>query len=215
MHLEFLPRSLTQRRGSRCECYKGCIRNRAFSRAVADSQRLWESDSFSARTRLEDLRLDEPYSARFCRQQPFPPFNSIFIIAFFITYSLLYWPFNLFQAFPSASIVSSYFRAALDVAGQRAIGLNALFTEERPTRNSRSEAAGGAGLPMHRVCIDERYLADYVLYPFTELGCTYIYRFLLRDIPRPSRVATGRYSPPHRQVWRALEVIRSTCPIYV
>lgn len=34
------------------------------------------------------------------------------------------------------------------------------------------------------VYIDVRdtWLVDYVLYPFTELGCTYIYRFLLRDI---------------------------------
>lgn len=34
------------------------------------------------------------------------------------------------------------------------------------------------------VYIDEKYLAgDHVLYSCTELGCTYIYRFLLRDIP--------------------------------
>jgi len=69
---------------------------------------------------------------------------------------------------------------------------------------------------MHRVY--RREIPATMCYtPILELGCTYIYRFLLRDIPDLATAAelSPIYSPPHRQVWRALEVIRSTCPIYV
>lgn len=41
------------------------------------------------------------------------------------------------------------------------------------------------------ISTSDTWPVDYVLYPFTELGCTYIYRFLLRDIPDLAVSATA------------------------
>lgn len=69
------------------------------------------------------------------------------------------------------------------------------------------------------VYIDEKYLAgNHVLYSYTRIRLYIHLPFSLKRHPRPSycrRAISSIYSPPHRQVWRALEVIRSTCPIYV